>query len=165
MPAKFFLKKIWTLILILCINSLFLGQQCCKAFGISQYNVFICLVDYWILLGISWGSSISPRLSSALLVRPLIQIVHISIIIHYLLNISLVIYSSFGKSADIFLFYLNTFDRIYMLCRLCIIFLGFDVFFVVFCVALACIIGIAVCCCLPCIIALLYAVADQVSHV
>ncbi|RDX88005.1 E3 ubiquitin-protein ligase, partial [Mucuna pruriens] len=55
----------------------------------------------------------------------------------------------------------NTFDRTYMLCRLCIIFLGFDVFFVVFCVALACIIGIAVCCCLPCIIALLYAVADQ----
>lgn len=48
-------------------------------------------------------------------------------------------------------------------CRLCIIFLGFDVFFVVFCVALACVIGIAVCCCLPCIIALLYAVADQVA--
>ncbi|KAK8533155.1 hypothetical protein V6N12_076434 [Hibiscus sabdariffa] len=45
--------------------------------------------------------------------------------------------------------------------RLCIVFLGFDVFFVVFCVALACIIGIAVCCCLPCIIAILYAVADQ----
>ncbi|XP_044476207.1 E3 ubiquitin-protein ligase At1g12760 isoform X2 [Mangifera indica] len=44
---------------------------------------------------------------------------------------------------------------------LCIIFLGFDVFFVLFCVALACIIGIAVCCCLPCIIAILYAVADQ----
>ncbi|XP_057449953.1 E3 ubiquitin-protein ligase At1g12760-like [Lotus japonicus] len=44
---------------------------------------------------------------------------------------------------------------------LCIIFLGFDVVFVVFCVALACIIGIAVCCCLPCIIAILYAVADQ----
>ncbi|CAN1743184.1 E3 ubiquitin-protein ligase At1g12760 [Linum perenne] len=44
---------------------------------------------------------------------------------------------------------------------LCIIFLGFDVFFVVFCVALACVIGIAVCCCLPCIIAILYAVADQ----
>ncbi|ESW27548.1 hypothetical protein PHAVU_003G211600 [Phaseolus vulgaris] len=44
---------------------------------------------------------------------------------------------------------------------LCIAFLGFDVFFVVFCIALACIIGIAVCCCLPCIIALLYAVADQ----
>lgn len=35
-------------------------------------------------------------------------------------------------------------------------------FFVVFCVALACVIGIAVCCCLPCIIAVLYAVADQV---
>lgn len=48
------------------------------------------------------------------------------------------------------------------MCRLCIIFLGFDVFFVVFCVALACVIGIAVCCCLPCIIAILYAVADQV---
>ncbi|GMJ10958.1 hypothetical protein like AT4G11680 [Hibiscus trionum] len=44
---------------------------------------------------------------------------------------------------------------------LCIVFLGFDVFFVVFCVALACIIGIAVCCCLPCIIAILYVVADQ----
>ncbi|XP_039011452.1 E3 ubiquitin-protein ligase At1g12760-like isoform X2 [Hibiscus syriacus] len=44
---------------------------------------------------------------------------------------------------------------------LCVVFLGFDVFFIVFCVALACIIGIAVCCCLPCIIAILYAVADQ----
>ncbi|KAK1352879.1 Zinc finger, C3HC4 type [Heracleum sosnowskyi] len=44
---------------------------------------------------------------------------------------------------------------------LCIIFLAFDVFFVVFCVALACVIGIAVCCCLPCIIAVLYAVVDQ----
>jgi hypothetical protein len=42
------------------------------------------------------------------------------------------------------------------------VFLAFDVFFVVFCVALACVIGIAVCCCLPCIIAILYAVADQV---
>ncbi|KAF3570553.1 hypothetical protein F2Q69_00060761 [Brassica cretica] len=48
--------------------------------------------------------------------------------------------------------------RIYWLS---IVFLGFDVFFVVFCVALACVIGIAVCCCLPCIIAVLYAVADQ----
>ncbi|KAK7389212.1 hypothetical protein VNO78_24048 [Psophocarpus tetragonolobus] len=48
-----------------------------------------------------------------------------------------------------------------MLYWLCIAFLGFDVFFVVFCIALACIIGLAVCCCLPCIIALLYAVADQ----
>jgi hypothetical protein len=47
--------------------------------------------------------------------------------------------------------------------RLCVVFLAFDVFFVVFCVALACVIGIAVCCCLPCIIAILYAVADQVS--
>ncbi|KAH7659529.1 Zinc finger RING/FYVE/PHD-type protein [Dioscorea alata] len=44
---------------------------------------------------------------------------------------------------------------------LSIVFLAFDVFFVVFCVALACLIGIAVCCCLPCIIAILYAVADQ----
>eukprot|EP01018_Ginkgo_biloba_P032443 Gb_36316 [translate_table: standard] len=44
---------------------------------------------------------------------------------------------------------------------LCVVFLAFDVFFVVFCVALACVIGIAVCCCLPCIIAILYAMADQ----
>ncbi|CAL9108756.1 unnamed protein product [Musa textilis] len=44
---------------------------------------------------------------------------------------------------------------------LCIVFLAFDVFFVVFCIALACVIGIAVCCCLPCIIAILYAIADQ----
>ncbi|PHU17865.1 E3 ubiquitin-protein ligase [Capsicum chinense] len=44
---------------------------------------------------------------------------------------------------------------------LCITFLAFDVFFVVLCVAVACVIGIAVCCCLPCIIAILYAVADQ----
>ncbi|CAA0813600.1 RING/U-box superfamily protein [Striga hermonthica] len=44
---------------------------------------------------------------------------------------------------------------------LCITFLAFDVFFVVVCVAVACVVGLAVCCCLPCIIALLYAVADQ----
>uniref|UniRef100_A0A8R7TEN7 RING-type E3 ubiquitin transferase n=1 Tax=Triticum urartu TaxID=4572 RepID=A0A8R7TEN7_TRIUA len=44
---------------------------------------------------------------------------------------------------------------------LSIVFLAFDVFFVVFCVALACLIGIAVCCCLPCIIAILYAITDQ----
>ncbi|KAK6920184.1 Zinc finger, RING-type [Dillenia turbinata] len=44
---------------------------------------------------------------------------------------------------------------------LCITFLAFDVVFVVMCVAVACLIGIAVCCCLPCIIAILYAVADQ----
>jgi hypothetical protein len=52
----------------------------------------------------------------------------------------------------------------YLFYRLCIVFLAFDVFFVVFCVALACFIGIAVCCCLPCIIALLYAVVDQVNN-
>ncbi|KAL3517112.1 hypothetical protein ACH5RR_024014 [Cinchona calisaya] len=44
---------------------------------------------------------------------------------------------------------------------LCITFVAFDVFFVVICGAVACVIGIAVCCCLPCIIALLYAVAEQ----
>lgn len=44
---------------------------------------------------------------------------------------------------------------------LCIVFLAFDVLFVVFCVALAFAIGITVCCCLPCLIAILYAVADQ----
>ncbi|VVA94453.1 unnamed protein product [Arabis nemorensis] len=41
------------------------------------------------------------------------------------------------------------------------VFLAFDVFFAIFCVVLACLIGIALCCCLPCIIALLYAVAGQ----
>lgn len=44
---------------------------------------------------------------------------------------------------------------------LCIIFLAFDVFFIFFCIAVACVIGIAVCCCLPCIIAILCAVTDQ----
>ncbi|KAJ4909788.1 hypothetical protein Rs2_04409 [Raphanus sativus] len=44
---------------------------------------------------------------------------------------------------------------------LAFVFLAFDVFFAVFCVVLACLIGIALCCCLPCIIALLYAVAGQ----
>ncbi|KAL3624477.1 hypothetical protein CASFOL_031145 [Castilleja foliolosa] len=44
---------------------------------------------------------------------------------------------------------------------LCVAFMAFDVFFVVICVAVACVVGLAVCCCLPCIIAILYAVADQ----
>ncbi|XP_016464773.1 E3 ubiquitin-protein ligase At1g12760 isoform X1 [Nicotiana tabacum] len=44
---------------------------------------------------------------------------------------------------------------------LCIVFLAFDVFFVVFLITLACAVGLGICCCLPCIIAVLYAVADQ----
>ncbi|KAL4637940.1 hypothetical protein ACB092_03G114600 [Castanea dentata] len=44
---------------------------------------------------------------------------------------------------------------------LAVVFLAFDVFFAIFCVVLACLIGIALCCCLPCIIAILYAVAGQ----
>ncbi|KAK7320083.1 hypothetical protein RJT34_04814 [Clitoria ternatea] len=44
---------------------------------------------------------------------------------------------------------------------LVVVFLAFDVFFAIFCVVLACLIGIALCCCLPCIIAILYAVARQ----
>ncbi|XP_027098336.2 E3 ubiquitin protein ligase RIE1 [Coffea arabica] len=44
---------------------------------------------------------------------------------------------------------------------LAVVFLAFDVFFAIFCVVLACLIGLALCCCLPCIIAILYAVAGQ----
>ncbi|WOL06605.1 E3 ubiquitin-protein ligase [Canna indica] len=44
---------------------------------------------------------------------------------------------------------------------LTVVFLAFDVLFTIFCVALACVIGIALCCCLPCIITILYATADQ----
>ncbi|KAK1437688.1 hypothetical protein QVD17_03484 [Tagetes erecta] len=44
---------------------------------------------------------------------------------------------------------------------LTVVFLAFDVFFAIFCVVLACLVGIALCCCLPCIIAILYAVAGQ----
>ncbi|CAN1157501.1 E3 ubiquitin-protein ligase At4g11680 [Linum perenne] len=43
----------------------------------------------------------------------------------------------------------------------CVAFLAFDVIFVIICVAIACFIGIAICCCLPCIIAVLYAITDQ----
>ena len=42
-------------------------------------------------------------------------------------------------------------------------FLGINVFFVVFYVALACVVGIAGCCCFHCIIAVLYAVAKHVT--
>ncbi|XP_048428989.1 E3 ubiquitin protein ligase RIE1-like isoform X2 [Pyrus x bretschneideri] len=45
--------------------------------------------------------------------------------------------------------------------RLAVVFLAFDVFFAIFCVVLACLIGVALCCCLPCIIAILYTVAGQ----
>ncbi|KAL3644732.1 hypothetical protein CASFOL_009912 [Castilleja foliolosa] len=44
---------------------------------------------------------------------------------------------------------------------LTLVFLAFDVIFAVFCVMLASLIGIALCCCLPCIIAILYAIAGQ----
>lgn len=44
---------------------------------------------------------------------------------------------------------------------LCIVFLVLDLFFVMFCVALASVIAAAVCCCLPCIIAILYVLTDR----
>ncbi|XP_022757227.1 E3 ubiquitin-protein ligase At1g63170-like [Durio zibethinus] len=44
---------------------------------------------------------------------------------------------------------------------LCVTFLALDVLFVIICVAVACLIGLAVCCCLPCIIAILYALTDR----
>ncbi|XP_049399305.1 E3 ubiquitin-protein ligase At1g63170-like [Solanum stenotomum] len=44
---------------------------------------------------------------------------------------------------------------------LCIVFLAFDVFFVIFLLVLACAIGLGICCCFPCIIAVLYIVADK----
>lgn len=50
-----------------------------------------------------------------------------------------------------------------LFCRLCVTFLAFDIVVVLICVAVACLIGIAVCCCLPCILAILYVVADQVN--
>uniref|UniRef100_A0ACD5YQL9 Uncharacterized protein n=1 Tax=Avena sativa TaxID=4498 RepID=A0ACD5YQL9_AVESA len=44
---------------------------------------------------------------------------------------------------------------------LTVVFLAFDVFFAVFCVAMACFIGVALCCCLPCVVAILYALVGQ----
>ncbi|KAL2902509.1 hypothetical protein RDABS01_027591 [Bienertia sinuspersici] len=44
---------------------------------------------------------------------------------------------------------------------LCIAFLVLDLFFVIFCVALASVVAAAVCCCLPCIIAILYVLTDR----
>ncbi|KAL5707694.1 hypothetical protein ACHQM5_018563 [Ranunculus cassubicifolius] len=44
---------------------------------------------------------------------------------------------------------------------LAVVFLAFDVFFAIFCVVLACMIGIAICCCLPCIIVMLYSMVSR----
>ncbi|KMZ65302.1 RING finger protein [Zostera marina] len=44
---------------------------------------------------------------------------------------------------------------------LAVVFLAFDLFFAIFCVVLACVIGIALCFCLPCVIAIIYALAGQ----
>ncbi|XP_054782995.1 E3 ubiquitin-protein ligase At4g11680-like isoform X3 [Prosopis cineraria] len=45
--------------------------------------------------------------------------------------------------------------------RLCITFLAIDIVIVLICVVVACLVGIAVCCCLPCILAFLSVVADK----
>ncbi|CAM8953376.1 unnamed protein product [Rhodiola kirilowii] len=44
---------------------------------------------------------------------------------------------------------------------LVVVFLAFDLFFAIFCIVLACLIGFALCCCLPGIIGILYAIAGQ----
>ncbi|XP_074567893.1 E3 ubiquitin protein ligase RIE1-like isoform X2 [Curcuma longa] len=45
--------------------------------------------------------------------------------------------------------------------RLTVVFLTFDALFAIFCIAFTCIIGIALCCCLPCVIAILCSVIGQ----
>ena len=118
--------------------------QCCEAYRVSKYNVFVYLVDRWILLGNCWRSNFDNWFASALLVC--------------------VVKSIFLW----FFYYLSAYLYFYCLwmglfCRLCITFLAFDVVFVVICIAVACLVGIAVCCCLPCIITILYVVTDQVD--
>lgn len=118
----------------------------------------------WWIIGFYWVSAGGQDLaqdSPQLYWFALSQSLSFWLLTFILINNSFVIHSSFGYSTLSSIL----FDPVYMLRRLCIIFLGFDVVFVVFCVALACIIGIAVCCCLPCIIAILYAVADQVCWI
>ncbi|XP_042449558.1 E3 ubiquitin protein ligase RIE1-like isoform X1 [Zingiber officinale] len=44
---------------------------------------------------------------------------------------------------------------------LTVVFLTFDALFAIFCIAFTCIIGIALCCCLPCVIAILCSVIGQ----
>ena len=46
----------------------FFSQHCSEAPGICEHNVFIYLVDYWVLLGIFRWSIFSTSLPSALLV-------------------------------------------------------------------------------------------------
>lgn len=115
--------------------------QFCKTPWICKHNVLFYLVDLWILLGVCQRKS-CPWYPSTILVGWIV-----SIISQYLFKLKL-------------FWTLCSWQCSY--CRLCIVFLAFDVFFIVFCVAVACLVGIAICCCLPCIIAILYAVADQV---
>lgn len=105
---------------------------------ISEYNGILLMVDCWFLLGSVWWRTSFAKCSSSLLVYPV--------------PISFYVF-----------FFLLCIDYDLRYCRLSVVFLAFDVFFAIFCVVLACLIGIALCCCLPCIIAILYAVAGQVS--
>jgi len=152
----------------------------CKVFLILMFSLSIANFHWWSLWRHCWkekglrcDSRGKEKVTCLLVLRDLSESLiksNLAVIIESVLarNKSshmkrfLYIYFLFGKSAFIVFYYCwqNTLSF-----RLCIVFLGFDVFFVVFCIALACIIGIAVCCCLPCIIALLYAVADQASHI
>ncbi|KAJ8449296.1 hypothetical protein Cgig2_002428 [Carnegiea gigantea] len=115
-----------------------IGMCSDATFGICEYNVFICLVDNWILLDTYWWAHFATRLPDTLLVFPDSDL------------------SLSCSSVPMF------HDMIYVCClMLCIAFLVLDLFFVMFCVALASVIAAAVCCCLPCIIAILYVLADR----
>ncbi|KAJ8900231.1 hypothetical protein K2173_024871 [Erythroxylum novogranatense] len=46
---------------------------------------------------------------------------------------------------------------------ICASFLFLDVVFIIICIVIACLIGLAICCCLPCILGVLYAMADRVG--
>ncbi|KAK6252220.1 hypothetical protein QUC31_013940 [Theobroma cacao] len=118
-----------------------------QGIGRFCFGVIICqlwhllMMVYWFCAGDKWSKSVTKRCESVNTMASFLW---------WIVGFYWVV--SGGE------YLLQNAPRLYWLA---VVFLAFDVFFAIFCVVLACLIGIALCCCLPCIIAILYAVAGQ----
>ena len=68
----------------------------------------------------------------------------------------------FSCVLTLLLWCMNYFSTMVVVCRLCVTFLAIDIVIVLICLLVACLVGIAVCCCLPCILAFLSVMGDKV---
>lgn len=129
----------------MCNYPHFLLQRCGKVCGYGQCHGFSALVARWVLLGGWWRCF--KRRSSSFLVK-LEHIPRKSFLVNHCLECVLCNCNYLLRGLS---------------CRLCVTFLLCDIMIFIVCIAATCLYCLSVCCCLPCILAILPALTNKVE--